>query len=231
MSIREELPAEVKAILATQWQARDGVKVPEAEDVRLGNDAVKLSATILYADLVDSTELVQAYNASFAAEIYKSFLVCACRIIRDQGGIITAFDGDRVMGVFIGTVKNTPAATAALKINYAVRKIINPAVKAQYPTSTYEVKHAVGIDMSDVLVARTGIRGSNDLVWVGRAANYAAKLCSLRDGNYSSWITSDVFKQLNSSAKYGKDQQLMWEERTWTARDLNVYRSSWWWEL
>ena len=33
----------------------------------------------------------------------------------------------------------------------------------------------LGIDTSKLFVARTGIRKSNDLVWVGRAANYAAK--------------------------------------------------------
>jgi class 3 adenylate cyclase len=87
----------------------------------------------------------------------------------------------------------------------------------------------VGIDTSDLWVARTGIRGSNDLVWVGRAANYAAKLCDLRVDNYASWITEDVFEVMNENAKVSKSNKDMWERRTWTTRNIQVYRSSWKW--
>ena len=44
-----------------------------------------------------------------AAEVYKSYMACAVRIIKDEDGSITAYDGDRVMGIFIGNVKNTTA--------------------------------------------------------------------------------------------------------------------------
>lgn len=186
MALSDDLTKEVKDIFATVWKEREGQKIPEAEDVQLGNDAVKLHATVIYADLAESTALVDNYKPHFAAEIYKAYLHCATKIIRAAGGVITAFDGDRVMGVFIGDSKNSSAARCALKINHAVVKIINPAIQAQYPNSSYTVSQSVGIDRSDLLVARTGIRGSNDLVWVGRAANYAAKLCSLREGYYAS---------------------------------------------
>jgi len=89
---------------------------------------------VLYADLAESTNLVDAHKAWFAAEVYKSYLHCASKIIRDEGGIITAFDGDRVMAVFIGDLKNTSAARSALKINHAVVNIINPAIKAKFST-------------------------------------------------------------------------------------------------
>lgn len=228
MGIADDLTKEVVDILKTTWAERDGTKVPEPEDVKLGNDAVKLDGTVLYADLADSTDLVQGYKSWFAAEIYKAYLICAARIIRDEGGVVTAFDGDRVMGVFIGGTKNTSAARAALKINHAVVKIINPAIANQYPKTPYAVKHAVGVDKSSLFIARTGIRGSNDLVWVGRAANYAAKLCSLRDGNYASWITKDVYDNLHESVKTSNGSAI-WEERTWSARSITVYRSSWMW--
>ena len=80
------------------------------------------------------------------------------------------------MAVFIGGTKNTNAVTAALKSNYAVKKIIRRALQAVYTQKNYALKHVVGIDTSQILVARTGVRGDNDLVWVGRAANYAVKV-------------------------------------------------------
>lgn len=229
MGLSDDLEGEVADILHTKWEEREGREVPEADDVKLGNDAVTLDGTVLYADLADSTGLVMGYKAWFAAEVYKCYLHCASKIITAEGGVVTAFDGDRVMGVFIGDSKNTSAARAALKIKYATAKIITPGIEKEYPKSPYKVMQSVGVDTSKLFVARTGIRGSNDLVWVGRAANYAAKLCALREDTYTSWITEDVYDNMNDTAKF-TDGKAMWEKRTWTARNISVYRSSWWWQ-
>jgi class 3 adenylate cyclase len=229
MSLSDDLTNEVKKIFGNTWSIRDGIVVPEPEDIQLGNHGVNLEATVLYADLAESTGLVERYSATFAAEIYKAYLHCAAKIIKAFGGTITSYDGDRIMAVFIGGSKNTSAAKAALNINYAVQNIINPALKAQYSTA-YEVRQCVGVDTSKILVARTGIRGANDLVWVGRAANYAAKLCGLRFESYASWITGDVYDAMNNTVKYSSDGRSMWELRYWTSMDnMKVYRSSWWW--
>lgn len=231
MAILEEIQEEVKEILKTNWERRDGNVVPEPDDVQLGNDAVCLDGTVLYADLADSTALVKGFKDHFAAEVYKAYLVSACRLIRLNEGVITAFDGDRVMAVFIGNFKNSSAAKTALMINYVVREVINKLIKEQYPKTEFQMQQAVGIDTSKLFIARTGIRGSNDLVWVGRAANYAAKLCALREGSYASYITEDVFNALSDTSKNGGNpKQCMWEKVTWTSQGINVYRSSWHWK-
>ena len=50
MGLKSELQSEVGTIFRSSWSERDGDKVPEAENLRLGNDAVKLKGTVLYAD-------------------------------------------------------------------------------------------------------------------------------------------------------------------------------------
>ena|SRR4249920_1219975 len=168
MALSDELTTEVKRIFRESWGERDGQVVPEASVIRLSNDAIKFErATVLYADLSGSTSLVETKSWSFAAEVYRSYLYCAARLVRDAGGSITAYDGDRIMGVFIGTSQSTSAVKCALKINYAVTSIVNPALKAQYASADYEIKQVVGIDTSPLHVARTGVRGDNDLVWGG----------------------------------------------------------------
>jgi class 3 adenylate cyclase len=230
MTLGQELRSEVDAILQTRWEARNGYVVPEAGSVQLGNDAVKLAGTVFYADLADSSGLVQSHTDWFAAEVYKCFLVSACRVIRHHDGEVTAFDGDRVMAVFIGETPNTSAAKAALELKWVVEKILGPKIKETDSDATYTVRHAVGIDTSNLFVARTGIRDSNDLVWVGRAANVAAKLCSLRESGYSTYITEAVFKKLNASAKLGGElKRSMWETQPWGG--MTIYRSNWWWSL
>jgi class 3 adenylate cyclase len=232
MSALTELRSEVASIFASTWNTRAGQVVPESENVQLRNDAVTLDGTVLYADLVESTSLVSGYKAHFAAEVYKAYLVAAARVIRGEGGKITAFDGDRIMAVFIGDTKNSSAARAALKLNWAVKNIVNPGIKKQYPNTSYEVAQAVGIDTSELFIAKTGIRGSNDLVWVGRAANYAAKLCAIRGGANATYITSEVFGKLSDDLKYGgSPRQLMWEKASWAETGQTVYRSSYWWAI
>lgn len=230
MSLGDDLRAQVKKVFSEQWTTRDGQKVPDSDDLKLSNDTLKLDGTVLYADLSGSTTLVSSYEDYFVAEIYKVYLHCAAKIIRSEGGVITAYDGDRVMGVYIGDYKNTSATRSALKINYALKEIVNPALKAQYRNGTYVVKQTVGIDTSQLLVARTGIRGSNDLVWVGRAANYAAKLTEL-SSDHPTWITADVYRMLHKSVKM-TDGKPMWEARRWTSmNDLSIYRSTWSWAV
>jgi class 3 adenylate cyclase len=231
MALSEDLQANVTDIFKKQWQKRNGTVVPESKDLALGNDAVLLNATILYADMTGSTNLVDAQAASLAAEVYKSYMECAARIIKAEGGTITAYDGDRVMAVFISESKNSTAAKTALKINWAVSKIINPSLKVQYGAAAYQMSHSIGIDTSEIMVSRIGVRNDNDLVWVGRAANYAAKLTDL-PGGYA-YITDDVFSRLLDTSKYGgKDNKLMWEKCTWEAMNkMTIHRSSWEWRL
>lgn len=230
MTLSEQLEKEVETFFSSVWERRDGQKVPEADDVALYNDGVDLNATILYADLAESTQLVQRKRDSFAAEVYKAFLYSAARIIEARGGAVTAYDGDRVMGVFVGNGKNSAAARAALTINYAVKKVVMPALKRTYPKSDYVIRHCVGIDTSKVLVARTGVRGANDLVWVGRAANYAAKLSALRV-EAPTIITEAVYFALNEDATYSQGTD-MWESLDVDDLpvDTPVYGSTYWWK-
>ena len=159
MALGDDLNSEVKKILQEEWTTRTGRTVPESNDLKLSNDAVELEGTVLYADLDDSTKLVDTKEPWFAAEVYKSYLACAARIIGSERGEVTAYDGDRIMAVFIGDGMNDRAARTALKINYAVQEIINPAIRNQYPNNDYSVKQVVGIDISNLFVARTESEG------------------------------------------------------------------------
>lgn len=231
MTLGDDLRSEVRKTFSTQWTKRKGTKIPDPEDLKMGNDAVIFeAATVLYADLSESTALVQGHKDYFAAEIYKSYLYCTARVIRSMGGEITAYDGDRVMGVFVGDAKNSNAAQAALKVNYATKEIVQPAMLKQYPTAQYRPKQTVGIDTSALFVARTGVRGDNDLVWVGRAANYAAKMAALRP-RYSSYISADVYNMLNKSAKFGGDGRNMWTSLGSTDIGIHIYGSTWQWSV
>jgi hypothetical protein len=69
----------------------------------------------------------------------------------------------------------------------------------------------------------TGIRGANDLVWVGRAANYAAKLSSISEQPFSTFISEEIYDHMHDSVKFTNGTN-MWEKRTWLGK--TVYASS-----
>jgi len=236
VSVATELTAKVRDIMNATWNSRTGQVVPEQETVALANGAVQLDAVFLYADLARSTQLARDFDPSVAAKIVKSFLSSVTRLIRLAGGEVRSFDGDRVMGVFIGAAKETAAATCALKINYAVKHIVRPQAEAQFPSLTqkgFVFDHCTGIAGSPVLVVRGGIRNNNDLVFVGAAPNLAAKLSQTRNGGWSTYMTWNVHAKLDPSARYGgAPRQDMWAAAKCTlgVEQWDCFASTWWWQ-
>ena len=132
------------------------------------------------------------------------------------------------MAVYTGRRTAERAVRSALKLNYIVQELVNPAVQELTSGTRFAMRQSVGVDTSELMVAKTGIRTANDLVWVGRAANYAAKLSSRRAP--ATHITPEVYDQLPAELKTGDNGQRMWTAET--AAEIGnrrVYSSSWYW--
>jgi class 3 adenylate cyclase len=234
MGLAEKLDSDIATIFRTTWKTRDGAVVPTTEDVVLKDGAVKLEAVVLYADLFHSTELARQFSRSVAAKIVRAYLSSMTQLIKALGGEVRSFDGDRVMGVFVGDSKNSNAAKCALKMKYVVENTLRPKAEAQFPSlkdKGFKIQHCVGVANSSVFVVRGGVRGSNDLVFIGSSPNIAAKLSEIRNPPYFSYITWNVYKYLNDDAKFS-DGKNMWDERKikLAGDEWDCYRSSWWWK-
>ena len=69
------------------------------------------------------------------------------------------------------------------------------------------------------------------MVWVGRAANYAAKLSALPH-LYQTYITEEVYESMNEKVKVSTDGRQMWEAVRWNTFDnRTIYQSTWWWSI
>lgn len=174
------------------------------------------------------------FDRPVAAKIIRAYLSSMTRLVKASDGVVRSFDGDRVMGIFIGDSKNSNAAECALKMNYLVTKVLRPRAEAKFPSLAskgFKLKHCVGVSRSDVLVVRGGVRGSNDLVFVGAAPNIAAKLSEVRTSNWNSYITKAVYNRLKDSAKFSnKSGENMWTAvtREIAGESWTVYKSGWW---
>lgn len=232
MGLKDDITSDIGTIFSTTWNSRDGTVVPKTDDVALVNGAVKLDGVVLYSDLANSTELARTFPRSVAAKIVRAYLSSMTKLVKDTGGVVRSFDGDRVMGIFIGDSKNSNAANCALKMHHVLAKILRPKAEAKFPSLVekgFAIEHCVGASDSDnIFVVRGGVRGSNDLVFIGSAPNIAAKLSDIRDAPYRSYITWNVYEHLNKNAKFADDGRNMWESVRVTLGDekWHCYRSS-----
>jgi len=199
LGLRDELTGYTKSILRTNWVVEDWERVPtEGDALALTAKGVRIDATVMYADLRDSTGLVKDRTDTFAAEIYKMYVYAAAKAIRAYDGEVTAYDGDRVMGIFVGGQMRNQAVEASFLLSAIVSDLIQPEIDDFYKTASYQVRQKVGIDHSKLLATNSGIRGNTEYVWIGTAANNAAKMAALRRG-YETYVSSDVHGVLTAS--------------------------------
>lgn len=231
--LERALRAAVNAVIAARWNLRLGRVVPTPDTVILGGGAVDLDCTILYADLARSSHLASTFDRRIAAKAVKAFITCATRLVAFHRGTVVSFDGDRIMAVFVGDLKNTNAVTTALRLNYAVKNILAPRLTSEFAAlreSGFVLRHGAGIDTGVTLAVRTGMRQVNDLVWIGRSPNLAARLSEIREASYATYITSAVYSKLPDRLKFdGAENEPVWERRTFKWRDESIYlyRSLW----
>jgi adenylate cyclase len=233
MTAMEEFDAKLTNIFYAGWNVQDARVVPKTEDVVQYNGAKRLEATYMYADMADSTLLVKRLEPEVAARVIRAFLRVAVDCIRAKGGHIRSFDGDRVMGIFIGETRRNDAVAAALNLTWVIEKALNPmlATKLWSSDAKFQVSHRSGIDDGETFIVRGGARNNSDLVSIGDAPNIAAKLSGIRGERGNITITSRVhnvlFDHNRVAARTGGS---MWIERadSWVGPHfLKTYSSGW----
>jgi len=214
MGIKDDLSAKITELATGQWSDIPNAYVlPTIEDLTFGNSGEHLNVTVLYADLTASTKMVDELPDTQAAEYYKAFLHSASQLIKRNNGEIQAYDGDRVMALYVGESQADDAVATALELHYAVSKILNPSFELVYKTSHRDLKFTVGIDTGRILAIKVGVRAVGDLAWIGGAANYAAKLNSFEglDHKYPIRMTQQTMAKLTVASTRGNDGSNIWE--------------------
>lgn len=215
MAAMEDFDNKLTQILYADWNVQDARVVPKTEDVVQRDGAKRITATYLYADMADSTLLVKRFDPEMSARVIRSYLRVAVDCIRAKAGHIRSFDGDRVMGIFIGDNQRNDAVNAALNISWVVEKALNPKLSTRLWQSTdkWEVSHRSGIAHGETFIVRGGARDNSDLVSIGDAPNIAAKLSGIRGESGSITITSSVYNALREYNKTAKNGEAMWTPR------------------
>jgi adenylate cyclase len=233
MSLKEDLITKVNSYFTEPYIVDETTIIPSTDYSKLtfGNKGLVSEFAFLFIDIRKSSELHDTYGYVNAAKIYQSFHDVCLRIIEQNSGKIRAFDGDRIMGVFSGVSKRTNATKSAMNIRWAIEELINPKLKNP-------LKIGCGIDVGKTLITKVG-KGrdinNNDLIWIGKACNYASHLT--QEASNSIIISQNVYDRLHESAKF-KDR-LTKTINMWTLKklrlknntEINVYTSNYTWVI
>ena len=232
MALLDDLKNKISSYSKQPYEVEATEIVPATDYSKLtfGNKGLTCEFAFLFVDIRKSSLLVETYGVKTSAKIYQSFHEINVGVIQENGGSVRAFDGDRVMGVFSGSTKNTSAVKAAMQIKWAITNILNTTLGTS-------VVCGAGIDYGETLVTKIG-KGRNsenqDLVWVGKPCNYAAHLA--HEANGTIIISIESYSRLHSSSKNVSDSDLtnMWTTRVITlksGKNVNCYESSYSWNL
>jgi class 3 adenylate cyclase len=207
MALVDDLKNKIAAYFKEKYEIKPTTIVPSTDYSKLtfGNTALTAELTFLFIDIRKSSELHDTYGYEHAARIYQSFHDICLRIINSRDGNVRAFDGDRIMGVFSGESKNDNAVEAAMNIRWAISNILNSQFKPAYAISI-----GIGIETGLTLITKVG-KGrdisNNDIVWVGKACNYASHMCS--HATNCIHISSAIYNKIKEGNKTSEGKN-MW---------------------
>lgn len=227
MSFKKELENKVQSFFDEDWgSVPNGRVLPNIEGLPFDNSGVRINVTVLYADISGSTNMVDTMLDIRAAEYYKAFLHCASKIVTRNKGEIQAYDGDRIMAMFIGDSQADDAVKTAFELHFAVANIVNPIFSQSIFHQT--LKFTVGVDSGLVLGIKVGVRAVKDMAWIGSAANYAAKLNSFDgiDHDYPIRITENTYQKLSSKMLLSAGDFPIWDGPYNNLKNRLHYRSS-----
>jgi len=227
MALLEDLNGKIDSYKNQPYEIIQTTIVPDTDTNQLtfGNKGLTCEYAFLFVDIRKSSQLHEKYGFTKAAKIYQSFHFINVRVIEENDGFIRAFDGDRVMGVFVGDYKNSNAVKAAMQIQWAIRNILNPILGTT-------ITCGGGIDCGEILVTKVGKgrdKNTNDLVWVGKADNYASHLAN--EANNTIIISSNSYNRLNES-RINSSGRCMWNPKRLTLKNdtvVNCFESNFDW--
>src|SRR5215203_6371657 len=208
MSLGSDLEKKVSNYLAGDYQTYEPQGVPNPEDIPLGNEAARLKATTLFIDVNQSSDIANAFRRQTAAKMMKGYFDGAVRIINSNNGKVRSFNGDGMLAIFIGDYRSSNAVKSAMQVDWFVWNVLQPKFRRYFSNNQAALGQALdfeigcGLDNGEIFAVRVGIKGTNDVAWVGRCTNTSAKLASSVSSPRSIAITREVYSRMIDKHKY-----------------------------
>ena len=180
--------------------------IPSTNDLGFGRKGKAVNAAVLYADMRHSSAIVDRQSGQAAAKIYQSYQFAMADIARANGADIRSYDGDRIMALFPRVDgSDNKGCMNAVKAGKEMAWFFHNILKRRLRGFAIPLDCGIGIAFGPILAVRIGLGSSSDnsdVVWVGRAANIAAKLSDRgRHPNYV-YVDHEIRNRVASGVKW-----------------------------
>ena len=153
-----------------------GRTIPKIGDMGLG-EAKEFGLVVMHIDMNDYKKLTSALSNEQKLRFLNIYHSELASVIREYDGFIEKYVGDGITALFgIGVNKNAAVLNATrcgLTILTDIKYVMNKYLKSIHlPRFTC----SVGLDYGEIWVARTGIKGMNQLTLVGNEVSISKQL-------------------------------------------------------
>ncbi|MFA5925621.1 MAG: adenylate/guanylate cyclase domain-containing protein [Parcubacteria group bacterium] len=236
MGLKEEITEKVKGYMGSAYEITDGNVIPDKQSIGFGAKAKRLKhAIVMYADLRGSRGILSDNTKLLTCRAHKSFLYAAAKCIRNEDGHLRSFNGDSLLAFFIGEDAAKRAVRAAMKIKFAVVKIINPILEEK---GKKKLNFGIGIGQGEIMVVKSGVPGEEmyqDLIWIGWATYHAFEYGDRARSPRNIWISKNVYKTIEDDKSLtqsnGKSIWVYNDDQEFSFGKVRVYKTSYHWNI
>jgi class 3 adenylate cyclase len=219
MSQHQEVSDAVAGYLQGDYQTTRLQDVPLPENIPLGNSAAELEATTLFLDVRQSSDITNSFRRQTAAKMMKAYFSGSVKIINSNKGYVRSFNGDGMLALFMGDRRSNNAVRAAMQVKRFVLNVLEPQFRRYFANNQQALGRALdfsvgaGLDEGTILAVRVGIKGTNDVAWVGRCTNTSAKLSNITRSPQNIAITRAVYERLDDDRKFSNGTHVWSDEQ------------------
>ncbi len=220
---------EMEERLDERLEVQDSTKIPSPEDLPLHqNTGSKLETAAFYIDLRGYSDLLESRRFDTVGRIISAFHYTIARFIKFHSGHIISFMGDGLLALFdpeSNPIEN--AVRCALKYKYFFKNYFLDKIKERWKI---ELDYGIGVAYGQIIAIRTGMRGENDITWVGRCIKDAVKIGDYIDNSYKNvGITHSVYNKLPEGLERVEDGTECW--KLLSTESLEFYYTKCWIEV
>ena len=157
----------------------------------------------VYFDLSSSTNILRDYGDEISVKIFDSYIKSATRIFKNFECSYLDIQGDGGFALFSGDKHIQRAMVSAITLKTLLSKSysgnLNDLVKKI--KSKINLSSRSGVHIGKILAKKSGIRGENEILWLGGLVSVASKICGLKrenaelfKGDLGEKIKSDILK-------------------------------------
>ncbi len=191
-----------------------GRVIPKIGDLGLG-EARELGLAVMHVDMNNFKGLTKDLSNEQKLRLLNIYLSELTYIIRDHGGSVEKYVGDGITSLFgagkDGKTAVLDAAKCALTILTEIYYAMNEYLKSiDLPTFSC----SIGMDYGRIWVARTGVKGMNQLTLVGNEVSIAKQLEEF-SGDHQIFLGHNVYSKLLSGIQSFRIRQSDRDDFRW----------------